>query len=859
MVNYQNFCSLPVTRQATRKGNLQDLNKLHQSLMTIRSCTSNSKTSAGDESKNATSSSQASNQATKLPEIKSMPNGLTDLVTKTSEAGWPSLQNISLLALRCDAAGVTIEQVEDFFCRNFRKKEKKDDLSKKRPNHFYSKVVYDRWEGGKRDKSLAGFLDYFKNNLVNDTTRVGMPIKRAEYVMAVWRLGLILEKCHSEGLAGDLARIEECGIELLERDPILAIMAGLARLSQEELVGGMAEGVAPHLAKAVPHLVKVKEKVVPHLVKEVTQVREVATSAASLPSLLLHTQIARVVDRLAALPDVSAHAAVRLQLIKARGTWSQGVYSVSLDALSAATTSFICLAIPSLESDPEQTEDFLTSCLPFVSTWHQLATAAMQHKLGPALDYLMAIAEVSGRREGGGLGSLPTYALLLAAKEQGDWEIFEQLEPRLPAKLRSEKFERIFSVKSMTEETKNFFAREHVKRLLTEKVVVANAEPVQNSLEDDDSDSREAPDEAYNPVMEPSTATEEQSQCEENQSARVENVQQDDPRSEAINVQLLEIGILELVAVGKVPEVVEIIQDSAAFGRLPTSDAIQATVGLLESLSDIKSLGQLYRALPPSPQRSLVFESKSKLQLNKVSELWGAGKRLEAWVRLVELYKASSEAAVQGEISQQAGSTVLASCLLYCRAYIESSVLSMDDPQILKAMRSGAEAVAGAQRDPSLLVILWEAFFFAPTFQEQQEAGQLQSELPWLLNCVQVEQVISRCRKYEKELFFRNLLEASLRQLPDSENEEGALAATILKSRSFEELLAYQVRGYNLKGAQETLATAQSLGVQLSADYHELYIDLEKEVAADFGKKPIKATLNWLKQAFTPLEKEGGK
>ena len=83
---------------------------------------------------------------------------------------------------------------------------------------------------------MAGFLDYFKNNLVNDTTRVGMPIKRAEYVMAVWRLGLILERCHNEGLAGDLARIEECGIEILEKDPILAIMAGLARLSREELV-----------------------------------------------------------------------------------------------------------------------------------------------------------------------------------------------------------------------------------------------------------------------------------------------------------------------------------------------------------------------------------------------------------------------------------------------------------------------------------------------------------------------------------------------------------------------------------------------------------------------------------------------
>ena len=136
-----------------------------------------------------------------------------------------------------------------------------------------------------------------------------------------------------------------------------------------------------------------------------------------------------------------------------------------------------------------------------------------------------------------------------------------------------------------------------------------------------------------------------------------------------------------------------------------------------------------------------MFETRSKLQLNKVSQLWEAGKRLEAWVRLVEHYKASSESTVKGEISQQSGGTILASCLLYCRAFIESSVLSMDDPQMLKAMRSGAEAVAGTQRDPSLLIILWEAYFFAPTFQEQQEAIKLQSELPWLLNCVQVEQV----------------------------------------------------------------------------------------------------------------------
>ena len=108
---------------------------------------------------------------------------------------------------------------------------------------------------------------------------------------------------------------------------------------------------------------------------------------------------------------------------------------------------------------------------------------------------------------------------------------------------------------------------------------------------------------------------------------------------------------------------------------------------------------------------------------------------------MVEHYKASCESAIRGEICEETGSTAMASCLRYCRAYIESSVLAMDDPQILKAMRAGADAVAGSQRDPSLLLILWEAYFFAPTFQGQQEANQLQSEFPWLLSCVQVEQV----------------------------------------------------------------------------------------------------------------------
>ena len=61
------------------------------------------------------------------------------------ESGYfPTSRGIRLsLNCRCDAAGVSVDQVEDFFCRSLRKKSKdKDkDKCKERPNHFYSKVT----------------------------------------------------------------------------------------------------------------------------------------------------------------------------------------------------------------------------------------------------------------------------------------------------------------------------------------------------------------------------------------------------------------------------------------------------------------------------------------------------------------------------------------------------------------------------------------------------------------------------------------------------------------------------------------------------------------------------------------------
>ena len=62
-----------------------------------------------------------------------MPSQLTKLITDTRTEGWPSMSNMCQLAIRCHQAGVTIDQVETFLIKQFRKKPSKKE------NCFFSK------------------------------------------------------------------------------------------------------------------------------------------------------------------------------------------------------------------------------------------------------------------------------------------------------------------------------------------------------------------------------------------------------------------------------------------------------------------------------------------------------------------------------------------------------------------------------------------------------------------------------------------------------------------------------------------------------------------------------------------------
>ena len=101
------------------------------------------------------------------------------------------------------------------------------------------------------------------------------------------------------------------------------------------------------------------------------------------------------------------------------------------------------------------------------------------------------------------------------------------------------------------------------------------------------------------------------------------------------------------------------------------------------------------------------------------------------------------------------------------------------------------------------------------------------------------------------ESYYRRLLELSLRPAP-AEGEIVSLIIQDLRSRSFEELLAFQTRQSKIRAATQTVRTAQELGVRISADFMGLYLDLQKEVEADLAKNPLVVVSNMWRGLFTP-------
>jgi len=513
---------------------------------------------------------------------------------------------------------------------------------------------------------------------------------------------------------------------------------------------------------------------------------------------------------------LSEVTAVRLHLAKCRAAWQQCNFSQALESLSSATSTFLTVSTSAQEEEGKE-QELLSLCMPLVTAWHTCATVAAQQKLLPALDYMVALAEVTGKREGSGLGLLPSYCLWLAvSREKGCAELAARLQARIPESVRGEKFERTFHVHGMTQETRELFVRDYVKHQLQKRQVVSHPEP-----------------------EEPETSSISQGEAA------------GPPLSEEVRQGLVEIAALQLVQEGRLGELVALLQGECEGGMLPPLPAVEGAAGLLESRGDSASLSLLLNSIPPgTAQGGVLYSARCRLQLGQISSTWRTGGAAQpaALQALLAVYRAvrTDLPSTRDQLSHLPSTRdqLLVACVKHFRAFTELAALHADT-DILDAVREAGVRTALEHSDPFLLLLLWEAAFFAPQQQEQDRAARLLEEVPWLLPCLDPDLVLARCRRYDQTSYYRRLLEAVFK----STEKSGAMA--VLRSRVLEELLARQVRGQDLRAASETVKTGGELGVTFSEEYMLGYLSLKAEVEASFSKSPLTATVGWLRGLFS--------
>eukprot|EP00092_Neocalanus_flemingeri_P018280 GFUD01019785.1.p1 GENE.GFUD01019785.1~~GFUD01019785.1.p1 ORF type:complete len:814 (-),score=238.06 GFUD01019785.1:165-2246(-) len=687
-----------------------------------------------------------------------------------------------------------MDQVEEFMVRHFRSKSKKV-AGKKNESNFYSKHLLERWLRGRTD-ALENFFQYFEENIYSQSEKVALPIKRVEYCVAVWRMAAIIEDClKNENEA--LKHIEAFASKVSTADDTIMLLLILGKLAHQKDYQDFDQKYLPGIIGAI----RAKKDIL-------------KTPSTLLPNLVLFVDLPQQLETLLAL-DLTPDDRVRLQLSNCQVRWKWSNFSASLDSLAAATEGFLDISESALVTSSAE-ESFLSLALPLVEMWREIGLTASQQGLTPALDYMLTVTEMCAKR-GTNLGLLPGYVMWLAVKDSPAFkDLAAKLEARVTSRLRGEKFERCFIVQGMTEETKQFFVKDFVRRLLLDKFSV----PVGAVYQEQEQDQA-----AQDPVTLPEATS---------SSAPVS-----EPKSElpsGISQQLLDISVMELAAAKKIPEMIDMIIIEERQGTIPSTTTMEVVVEVLGEVGDLYSLDQIQRIMPDgSPEKESIYLTTGKIRLRSVNSAWESGKKLESWIKLVEFYRETWSDKTKGSVQLQTGENLLLKCRNYVKLFVEEAVLTSNN-QLMPAIQTGSLKVATDCGDLTLLLVYWEALFFGPQFEQQQVAETLLDKLPQLVDHIKIDLVLARCHRYRTESTYRRLVEICLKhQCPP-----------YTQSRIFEELLASQTRSYNLGGAKETIKCAKSLDIKLTADYLQDYLNAKQEMEAQAQNSVLNKVKNFI-------------
>ena len=314
-------------------------------------------------------------------------------------------------------------------------------------------------------------------------------------------------------------------------------------------------------------------------------------------------------------------------------------------------------------------------------------------------------------------------------------DVIDKIQNDVSDRVKSEKFERCFIVAGMTTETKLFFTKDYMKRLIIDTISEQSRKAENGELQEIKSNNVEE-------LIE-TKADSKPSQS----SASLEVDVKDD--NKAFYVDILDLSVMELMQQRKIPEMVDkIITEYDIKDILPSDETLKLVTVMLVEIGDLYSLISLEKILPDASEaKSDIQEKIVNFKLQSYNKGWESGHQVESWVKLVELYRSIWDDRNQGKIRIKTGERLLARCRQFAKLFIEEAIINPDG-QVVRPIHLGCNKVATDFGDLGLVLLYWEALFFGGQWEHEQSSEWVLDSIPSIVDHLDIDSILRRCDRY---------------------------------------------------------------------------------------------------------------
>jgi len=556
-------------------------------------------------------------------------------------------------------------------------------------------------------------------------------------MVAIWRLALIIEDCILNDHTETLKLIQDFAKQNTDTN--------LHKILDYSLITCIKPGES-------------SSKSIETLVDFICDPKLLVTKRKSdkMPNLLLLQDLPKVLETCLKCDNLDKIDKVKLRMRHSQVCWDMSNFSESLESLGSITTDFLSELSGLTPENSEEEERILSLSLMFVDLWRNLTISAVGQKMTPAAEYLVTLCRMFSGGSASVLGQVPSYLVLLAAKSvtsnEVSKDVIDKIEKDVSERVKSEKFERCFIVTGMTTETKMFFTKDYMKRLIVDNISEQSRSSETRNLQEIRSDNVEKPVKETETIQDPAP--------EPSQSLEVNIGIDSKEENKSLLLDILDLTVMELMQQRKIPEMVDkILTEHEHKGILPSDETMKIVINMLGEIGDMYSLISLEKIIPDNNDiKSDIQEKMVNVKLQSYNKSWESGQQVESWVKLIELYRNIWDDRNQGRIRIKTAERLLARCRQFAKLFIEEAIIH-PEATLVRPIQLGCNKVATDFGDLGLAILYWEALFFGGQFEHEQTSELYLDTIPSIVDHLDIDSVLKRCARYRSERNYRRLVE----------------------------------------------------------------------------------------------------